>query len=348
MKESIKIAIDLMGGENSPEKNLEGANIFLKRNKNVTDVFFYFFGDQTQVNKIISKYKYLKNNYKVFDSKIVVSDDLSALSAIKKGKNSSMWNSIQSQIDMNADVTLSAGNTGVLLVMSKMILKTMEDVDKPALAGLWPNKKNMNVVLDLGANVECSEKNLIDFSEMGAALFKSLFPDEKAKVSLLNIGVEETKGTELLRGSYSKLKELDKFGDFEFKGYIEGNQITNGDSNVIVTDGFTGNVALKTAEGTANFLTSVLKESLSENIFSKFSIIFSYFSLKKFKSKLDPRKYNGAIFLGLKGPVVKSHGATDSLGFSYSVELCYKIAKGKLVEKIKKNLSHTKSLNEKT
>ena len=348
MKESIKIAIDLMGGENSPEKNLEGANIFLKRNKNVTDVFFYFFGDQTQVNKIISKYKYLKNNYKVFDSKIVVSDDLSALSTIKKGKNSSMWNSIQSQIDMNADVTLSAGNTGVLLVMSKMILKTMEDVDKPALAGLWPNKKNMNIVLDLGANVECSEKNLIDFSEMGAALFKSLFPDEKAKVSLLNIGVEETKGTELLRGSYSKLKELDKFGDFEFKGYIEGNQITNGDSNVIVTDGFTGNVALKTAEGTANFLTSVLKESLSENIFSKFSIIFSYFSLKKFKSKLDPRKYNGAIFLGLKGPVVKSHGATDSLGFSYSVELCYKIAKGKLVEKIKKNLSHTKSLNEKT
>tara|TARA_Y100001970_G_C14208565_1_gene845509 strand:+ start:238 stop:1284 length:1047 start_codon:yes stop_codon:yes gene_type:complete len=348
MKESIKIAIDLMGGENSPEKNLEGANIFLKRNKNVTDVFFYFFGDQTQVNKIISKYKYLKNNYKVFDSKIVVSDDLSALSTIKKGKNSSMWNSIQSQIDMNADVTLSAGNTGVLLVMSKMILKTMEDVDKPALAGLWPNKKNMNIVLDLGANVECSEKNLIDFSEMGAALFKSLFPDEKAKVSLLNIGVEETKGTELLRGSYSKLKELDKFGDFEFKGYIEGNQITNGDSNVIVTDGFTGNVALKTAEGTANFLTSVLKESLSENIFSKFSIIFSYFSLKKFKSKLDPRKYNGAIFLGLKGPVVKSHGATDSLGFSYSVELCYKIAKGKLIEKIKENLSHTKSLNEKT
>ena len=348
MNESIKIAIDLMGGENSPEKNLEGVNFFLERNKKVNDCFFYFFGDETQVKKKISKYKYLKNNYKIFDSKIVVSDDLSALSAIKKGKNSSMWNSIQSQIDLGTNVTLSAGNTGVLLIMSKMILKTIEDVDKPALAGLWPNKKNMNVVLDLGANVECSEKNLIDFSEMGAALFKSLFPDEKAKVSLLNIGIEETKGTEVLRGSYSKLKELDKFGDFEFNGYIEGNQITNGDSNVIVTDGFTGNVALKTAEGTANFLTGMLKEYLSENIFSKISVIFSYFSLKKFKNKLDPRKYNGAILLGLKGPVVKSHGATDGLGFSYSVELCYKIAKGKLVEKIKKNLSHTKSLNEKT
>ena len=348
MEKSIKIAIDLMGGEKSPDKNLEGVNIFLERNKKAIDCFFYFFGEESQVKEKISKYKYLKNNYKLFDSKIVVSDDLSALSTIKKGKNSSMWNSIQSQIDLGTDVTLSAGNTGVLLVMSKMILKTMEDVDKPALAGLWPNKKNMNVVLDLGANVECSEKNLIDFSEMGSALFKSLFPDEKAKVSLLNIGTEETKGTELLRGSYSKLKELDKFGDFEFKGYIEGNEITNGDSNVIVTDGFTGNVALKTAEGTANFLTNTLKESLSENLFSKISIIFSYFSLKKFKNKLDPRKYNGAIFLGLKGPVVKSHGATDGLGFSYSVELCYKIAKGKLIEKIKKNLSHTKRLNEKT
>tara|TARA_B100000029_G_scaffold504289_1_gene582871 strand:+ start:596 stop:1648 length:1053 start_codon:yes stop_codon:yes gene_type:complete len=348
MEQGIKIAIDLMGGENSPDKNLEGVNLFLKRNEKIKDCFFYFFGNESEIKKKIIKYKYIKNNYKIFHTSIVVPDDLSALSTIKKGKNSSMWNAIHSQIEQDSDITLSAGNTGVLLVMSKMILKTMEDVEKPALAGLWPSKKNMSVVLDLGANVECSEKNLIDFSEMGAALFKSLFPNEKAKVSLLNIGLEEVKGTELLKNSYSKLKELDKFGDFEFKGYIEGNQITNGDSNVIVTDGFTGNVALKTAEGTANFLTNTLKESLSENLFSKISVIFSYFSLKKFKNKLDPRKYNGAIFLGLKGPVVKSHGATDALGFSYSVDLCYKIAKGKLVEKIKKNLSHTKSLNEKT
>ena len=348
MKQGVKIAIDLMGGENSPHKNLEGVNLFLKRNRFIKDCFFYFFGDESKINSLISKYKYIKNNYKIFDTKIVVSDDLSALSTIKKGKNSSMWNSIQSQVDSDANVTLSAGNTGILLVMSKMILKTMEDVDKPALAGLWPSKKNMNVVLDLGANVECSEKNLIDFSEMGAALFKSLYPDEKPKVALLNIGLEEVKGTELLKSSYSKLKELDKYGDFEFKGYIEGNQITKGESNVIVTDGFTGNVALKTAEGTANFLTSTLKESLSENIFAKISTIFSYFSLKKLKNKLDPRKYNGAILLGLKGPVVKSHAAIDSTGFSYSVELSYKIAKGKLIEKIKNNLSHTQNLNEKT
>ncbi len=343
MTEKVIIAVDLMGGENSPDKNLEGINLFVKKNQNKNDYFFYLFGDETKINNKLNTYKFIKNNYKIFDTKIVVSDELSAISSIKKGKNSSMWKCITAQTELDADISLSAGNTGVLLVMSKMILKTLENVDKPALAGLWPNEKNMNVVLDLGANVECSEKNLIDFSEMGSALYKSLFPDEKAKVALLNIGLEEMKGTETLKAAHTKLKQLDKFGDFEFNGYIEGNQITSGISNVIVTDGFTGNVALKTAEGTANFLTKSLKKALSENLFSKISTIFSYFSLKKFKNKLDPRKYNGAIFLGLTGPVVKSHGGIDGLGFYYSVDLCYKIAKGRLIEKIKSNLSHSKN-----
>ena len=346
MLDKVKISIDLMGGDNSPYKTLEGLNLFAKRNQNINDYIFYLFGDETIINQKLSNFKYLENNYKIFDTKIVVSNELSAMSSIKKGKNSSMWKAIQSQIDLSADVTLSAGNTGVLLVMSKMILKTLENVDKPALAGLWPNENNMNIVLDLGANVECSEKNLIDFSEMGSALFKSLFPNEKAKISLLNIGSEEIKGTGILKSTYAKLKQLDQFGDFEFRGYIEGNHITKGDTNVIVTDGFTGNVALKTAEGTADFLTKNLKKALSENFLSKLSAIFSYFSLKRFKDRLDPRKYNGAIFLGLTGPVVKSHGGTDGLGFSYSVELCYKIAKGKLMDKIKSNLSHTQNLNE--
>ena len=346
MLDKVKISIDVMGGDNSPDKTLEGLNLFIKRNQNISDYIFYLFGDETIINQKLNDYKYLKNNFKIFDTKIVVSNELSAMSSIKKGKNSSMWKAIQSQIDLSADVTLSAGNTGVLLVMSKMILKTLENVDKPALAGLWPNENNMNIVLDLGANVECSEKNLIDFSEMGSALFKSLFPNEKAKLSLLNIGSEEIKGTGILKSTYAKLKQLDQFGDFEFRGYIEGNHITKGDTNVIVTDGFTGNVALKTAEGTADFLTKNLKKALSENFLSKLSAIFSYFSLKRFKDRLDPRKYNGAIFLGLTGPVVKSHGGTDGLGFSYSVELCYKIAKGKLMDKIKSNLSHTQNLNE--
>ncbi len=347
LNKKVKISVDLMGGDNSPEKTLDGIDLFVKRYKNKNDFFFYLYGDLNIVEKKIKALKYLKSEYKIIDTKIVVSNELSPMSALKKGKGSSMWESIHSQISLDSNVTLSAGNTGVFLVMSKMILKMLDGIDRPALAGLWPTNTSMNLVLDLGANVECSDKNLIDFSEMGSALYKSLFPDKEVKVSLLNIGSEELKGTEILKNAYAKLRILEKMGDFKFVGYTEGNQIMSDFSNVIVTDGFTGNVALKTAEGVANFLTKNLKKYLSENIFSKLSIIFSYFSLRKFKNKLDPRKYNGAIFLGLKGPVVKSHGATDALGFSYSVELCYKIAKGKLNEKIKKNLEHVKNLDEK-
>jgi len=347
MKERVKISVDLMGGDDSPDKTLLGIDLFVKRNKNKNDYFFYLFGNEDIVRKKISKLKYLKSNYKLIDTKITVPNNLPPLAALKKGRGSSMWESINSQISLNADVTLSAGNTGVLLIMSKMILKTMDGIDKPALAGLWPNDKNMNIVLDLGANIDCGEKNLIDFSEMGSALYRSLFHNDTAKVALLNIGSEEVKGTEILKNTYSKLKILDGMGDFKFNGYIEGNQITDGESNVIVTDGFTGNVALKTAEGTANFLTKNLKKTLSKNIFTKFSVLFSYFPLKKFKDKLDPRKYNGAILLGLNGPVVKSHGGTDSFGFSHSVEVCYKISKGDLIKQIRKNLNHIKNINEK-
>ena len=225
-----------------------------------------------------------------------------------------------------------------------MILKTISGVNKPALAGLWPNQKGLNVVLDLGANIECNDQNLVDFAELGSALYKSLFPNEKPKVSLLNVGSEEIKGTDILKIASKKLRDLSNEENFLYKGYIEGNNIMSGNSNVIVTDGFTGNIALKTAEGTANFLTDNLKKALSANIFSKISSLLSYFPLKKFKNKLDPRKYNGAIFLGLKGPVVKSHGSTDSLGFSYSLEVCYKIAKGQMIDKIKYNLGHIKKI----
>ena len=234
------------------------------------------------------------------------------------------------------------GNTGVLLVISRMILKMIEEVNKPALAGLWPNSKGMNVVLDLGANIECNDDNLLDFAEMGSALYKSLFPLDKPLVSLLNIGSEEIKGPETLKKTYKNLNEFSSENNFIFKGYIEGDKIMNGDSNVIVTDGFTGNIALKTAEGTAKFITDNLRIALTKNLINKISLIFSYFSLKKFKDKLDPRKYNGAIFLGLNGPVVKSHGGTDALGFYHSIDLCYKIVKGNLMSQIKNNLNHLK------
>ena len=340
MKNKITIAIDAMGGDNSPAKTIEGLKFFLDNNKSKKDFYIKLYGDEKKITNEFKKNNISSNLIEVIHTENIVSNEESPLTAVKNSKNTSMWNSVKSQIDSDADITLSAGNTGVLLVISRMILKMMNRVSKPALAGLWPSKKDMTVVLDLGANIECDENNLVDFSEMGAALYKSIFPNKKPYVSLLNIGSEEVKGTDIIKKAHSKLKSLSSDNNFIFNGYIEGNKIMDGNSNVIVTDGFSGNIALKTAEGTAKFITDSLKEALSDSIFSKISIIFSYFSLRRFKSKLDPRKYNGAIFLGLNGPVVKSHGGTDSTGFYYSIDLCYRIIKGNLMNEIKNNLNH--------
>ncbi len=343
MTKKITIAIDAMGGDNAPEKTVHGAYLFILKNKQKKDFLLNLYGDQTKIKNELKKYKIETDLIKVTHADSVVSDEETPLTAIKNSKNTSMWNCIKSQIDGDSDISLSAGNTGVLLVISRMILKMMNKVNKPALAGLWPNNKGMNVVLDLGANIDCNEDNLVDFAELGSALYKSLFPNDKPLVSLLNIGSEEIKGTELLKKTYKKLSLLSNENNFIFNGYIEGNKLMSGASNVIITDGFTGNVALKTAEGTAKFLTDNLKKSLTSNLFSKISLFFSYFALKKFKDQLDPRKYNGAIFLGLNGPVVKSHGGTDSLGFYYSIDLCYKIVKGDLMKQIQNNLNHLNS-----
>ena len=332
MTKKITIAIDAMGGDNSPDKTIHGVSLFLKKYQINNDFELNLFGDENKIKDKLKKYNVSTSSVKITHTNSVVSDEETPLTAVKNSKNTSMWNCIKSQIEGNSDISLSAGNTGVLLVISRMILKMMNEINKPALAGLWPSEKGMSVVLDLGANIECNDDNLVDFAELGSALFKSLFPKESPKVSLLNVGSEEIKGTEILKNAYKKLKLLNDDNNFIFNGYIEGNKLMDGDSNVLVTDGFTGNVALKTAEGTAKFITDNLKKSLTENFFSKISLLFSYLSLKKFKEKLDPRKYNGAIFLGLNGPVVKSHGGTDSIGFYYSIDLCYKIIKGDLMK----------------
>jgi glycerol-3-phosphate acyltransferase PlsX len=344
MLKKISIAIDAMGGDNAPDKTLEGIKIFLDKNKSKNDFVLNVFGKEEIIIQKLKKLDIQSNSINVINSNNVVSDEETPLTAVKNSKNTSMWNCIHHQLEGKSDISLSAGNTGVLLVISRMILKMMEGVSKPALAGLWPNQHGMNVVLDLGANIECNDQNLVDFAELGSALYKSLFPNDKPNVSLLNVGSEEIKGTDILKTTSKRLKDLSSKDNFIYSGYIEGNSIMNGHSNVIVTDGFTGNIALKTAEGTAKFITKNLRNALTENIFSKISIIFSYFSLKKFKEKLDPRKYNGAIFLGLNGPVVKSHGGIDAIGFYYSIDLCYKIIKGNLMNEIRKNLSHSKSV----
>ncbi len=343
MNKKISIAIDAMGGDHSPDKTIEGIKFFLDKNKSENDFILNVFGKEEQIINKIKKYKINSEFINIINSENVVSNNETPLTAIKNSKNTSMWNCINHQLEGKSDISLSAGNTGVLLVISRMILKMMNGVSKPALAALWPNQYGMNVVLDLGANIECNDQNLVDFAELGSALFKSLYSDQKPKVSLLNVGSEEIKGTELLKKTSERLKNLSSEENFIYNGYIEGNDIMSGNSNIIVTDGFTGNIALKTAEGTAKFITKNLKMSLTENLFSKISLIFSYFSLKKFKDKLDPRKYNGAIFLGLNGPVVKSHGGTDSVGFYHSIDLCYKIVKGNLMREIKKNLDHSKN-----
>tara|TARA_B100000963_G_C22591509_1_gene655755 strand:- start:604 stop:1605 length:1002 start_codon:yes stop_codon:yes gene_type:complete len=333
MQNLIKIAVDAMGGDGAPKKIVDGIIHNHKLNK---ENFFKIFGKEEEINKCI-KGKIDKNFYEIIQTNNIVKSTDSPLEAAKRGKDTSMWLAIESVKKKETDIVISAGNTGALLVIAKLNLKMIENIDKPALSALWPNKKGMSVVLDLGANIECSSKNLIDFSIMGASLYKSLYPEENPNVALLNIGSEEFKGNDIIKETFQKLNE--KINDnFNFAGYIEGNELMNGEVNVIVSDGFTGNVALKTAEGTANFITTELRNALSGNILGKISSLLNMSNLKKFKKRLDPRLYNGAIFIGLNTPVVKSHGGTDYIGFSNSLDVCNRIIKGNLIDKIRNNI----------
>jgi glycerol-3-phosphate acyltransferase PlsX len=334
MNKIIKIAVDAMGGDGSPKKVIDGILHHFKNNKNS---FYKIFGDKVKIIPHITS-QLPNSSFDIIHTTDVVMGTDSPLEGAKRGKNTSMWLAIQSVKEKKSDVVISAGNTGALLVISKLNLKMIENIDKPALSALWPNKKGMSVVLYLGATIECSTKNLIDFSIMGCSLFKSLFQNDNAKVALLNIGSEEIKGNEVIKETYQQLSQRDNH-DFEFKGYIEGNQLMNGDVNVIVADGFTGNVALKTAEGTANFITSELKKAMTDSIIGKISSLINISSLKKFKARLDPRLYNGAIFIGLDHPVIKSHGGTDYIGFSNSLSVCTKTVSGNLIEKIRSNIN---------
>ncbi len=333
MSKLIKIAVDAMGGDGSPKKVIDG---IIHNHKSNNENFFQIFGNEGEIIRLIDN-KIDKNFYEINHTNNVVKSTDSPLEAAKRGKDTSMWLSIESVKKKESDIVISAGNTGALLVIAKLNLKMIENIDKPALSALWPNKKGMSVVLDLGANIECSSKNLIDFSIMGASLYKSLYPSENPNVALLNIGSEELKGNETIKETLQSLNER-KSNNFNFSGYIEGNELMDGEVNVIVSDGFTGNVALKTAEGTANFITSELKQALSGNILGKISSLLNISNLKKFKKRLDPRLYNGAIFIGLDAPVVKSHGGTDFIGFSNSLDVCNRIVKGNLIDKIKNNI----------
>ena len=333
MADLIKIAVDAMGGDNSPKKVIDG---IIYNHKNNKGNFFKIFGDKEKIFPLLKDEIDFQYYEIIHTENFVLSTD-SPLEAAKKGKDTSMWLAIESVKKKEADIVISAGNTGALLVIAKLNLKMIQDIDKPALSALWPNKNGMSVVLDLGANIECSSKNLFDFSIMGASLYTSLYPDKKPNIGLLNIGSEELKGNETIKETF-KILSNKKSENYDFAGYIEGNQIMDGKINVIISDGFTGNIALKTAEGTANFIVKELKNAMTGSLLGKISSILNYYNLKKFRNRLDPRLYNGAIFLGLDSPVVKSHGGTDFIGFSNSLDVCNKIVKGNLIEKIKFNI----------
>ena len=333
MTDMVKIAVDAMGGDNSPKKVIDG--IIHNHQKN-DKILFKIFGNKNEIEKLLEKKIHSKNLEIIHTENSVLSTD-TPLEAAKRGKDTSMWLAIESVKSKEADIIISAGNTGALLVLAKLNLKMIENIDKPALSALWPNKTGMSVVLDLGANIECSSKNLLDFSIMGASLYTSLYTNKKPNIGLLNIGSEELKGNETIKETFKILNEK-KSPNYDFAGYIEGNQIMDGDINVIISDGFTGNIALKTAEGTANFIIKELKKSMTNSILGKISSFLNYSNLNKFKQRLDPRLYNGAIFLGLDSPVVKSHGGTDYIGFSNSLDVCYRIVIGNLIEKIKRNI----------
>jgi len=333
MSDMIRIAVDAMGGDGSPKKIIDG--IILNHQSNKTN-FFKIFGEKEKISKLIDS-KISNDFYEIVHTDDVVKSTDSPLEGAKRGKNTSMWLAINSVKNKETDIVVSAGNTGALLVISKLNLKMIENIDKPALSALWPNKKGMSVVLDLGANIDCSSKNLLDFSIMGASLYTSLYPTEKPNVALLNIGSEELKGNDTIKETFQILNDK-KSNDFDFAGYIEGNHLMDGAVNVIVSDGFTGNVALKTAEGTANFIIGELKKTMTGSIIGKLSSLLNMSNLNKFKKRLDPRLYNGAIFIGLDTPVVKSHGGTDYIGFSNSLDVCHRIVKGNLIQKIKHNI----------
>ena len=333
MTKLIKIAVDAMGGDNSPKKVIDGIIHNHQKNK---ENFYKIFGDKDEISKHLDN-KINESFYEIIHTNDVVKSTDSPLEAAKRGKKTSMWLSIESVKNKETDIVISAGNTGALLVIAKLNLKMLENIDRPALSALWPNKKGMSVVLDLGANIECSPKNLSDFAIMGASLYKSLYPNDISKVALLNIGSEELKGNEIIKETYQLLNDK-KNQNFDFEGYIEGNELMNGKVNVIVSDGFTGNVALKTAEGTANFISDELKKALSGSFLGKISSLLNISNLRKFKKRLDPRLYNGAIFVGLDTPVVKSHGGIDFIGFSNSLDVCNRIIKGNLIKKIEENI----------
>jgi glycerol-3-phosphate acyltransferase PlsX len=310
----LTIALDAMGGDNAPHMVVAGADIVLER---FPDLQFILFGDQQHLAPLLQRWSRLRGCTRIHHTEDVVTSDARPSQALRQARNSSMRLAIDAVADGAASAVVSAGNTGALMAMSKFVLKTAPGIQRPAIASLFPTMRGGTVMLDLGANVECDAENLVQFAVMGEVFARTVLGLDRPTVGLLNVGSEDQKGHEEVRMAAAILRDIHL--PIEFRGFVEGNDIAAGTVDVIVTDGFTGNVALKAVEGTARLFTHFLRQAFAGSLVSKFGYLLARGALDRLRARVDPRRYNGAILLGLNGITVKSHGGTDALGFANAI-----------------------------
>jgi glycerol-3-phosphate acyltransferase PlsX len=336
MPHKVRIALDAMGGDHGASVVVPGAEVALARRP---DIEFVLFGDGAVVEPLIASRPRLKAASRFVHTDVAVKMDAKPSQALRQGRRkSSMWLAIDAVKRGEADVAVSAGNTGALMFMAKICLKSMAGVERPAIACLWPTLRRESVVLDVGASIGADARHLVAMAVMGGGMARALFNIERAKVGLLNIGVEEVKGLDAVREAGRILRDAD-LPDIEYAGFVEGDDIGKGIVDVVVTEGFAGNIALKTAEGTARQLGQYLKSAMTKSLLSKLGYILAYDAFRTLREKMDPRKSNGGVFLGLNGIVIKSHGGTDAEGFAYAVDIGHDMVRYDLVAKIGQTLN---------
>ncbi len=314
MTERLTIALDAMGGDGAPAMVVEGASLAVERFPHVD---FLFFGDEERLSPIIDRHPNLAGVATVQHSDDVVTNDDKPSVALRTRRKSSMRMAIEAVKNEGARAVVSAGNTGALMAMSKVVLKTLEGIDRPAIASAFPTIRGETCMLDLGANVQCTADNLVQFAVMGEVFARTILGVEKPSIGLLNIGVEELKGHDEVREAAAILRASDL--PIEFKGFIEGDDIPAGTVDVVVTDGFSGNIAIKTMEGAVKFFAQFMRNALKSSVWSRIGAMLAHGAIASMRKRLDPRRHNGAILLGLNGIVVKSHGGTDALGFEHAI-----------------------------
>jgi glycerol-3-phosphate acyltransferase PlsX len=332
MVESVRIALDAMGGDYGPSVVIPGAAQFHDREP---DSLFLIYGDRDKIAEAMRPFPKLQAASKVIHAAVSVGMADKPSQALRAGRRvSSMWMAIEAVKTGAAHCAVSAGNTGALMAMSKVCLRTMAQIERPALAAIWPTLRGRSIVLDVGATIGADAQHYVDLSMMGAAMARALFGIERPTVGLLNVGVEEVKGIEEVKTASRLLQQIDS-PLFSYHGFVEGDDIGRGTSDVVVTEGFTGNIALKTAEGTARQITAYLRQSLTRGLINKLGALLARGAFRELKARLTPRETSGAVLLGLDGVVIKGHGGIDANGFSGAIEIGHGMVRRALLEKIR-------------